>query len=184
MGLNEMRETIEVLNLYKLSYSYISFGFDFTSQYYFSPLVDYVWIMSQCIMQLLVNNLHTFDLPIFFTFGAQSIAEKLQSDVPVALKVAFDDLKVSDYKTRDTSIDDIYKYDKVELSVLLCDDNFIQKLNKEWRDVDQATDVLSMSQHIPELDLPIVRCCSSLSCWLCYLLVCLIRFLSFVAFVG
>ncbi|KAG6500925.1 hypothetical protein ZIOFF_040787 [Zingiber officinale] len=84
------------------------------------------------------------------------IAEKLQSDVPIVLKVAFDNLKASDYKTRDTSIGDIYKYDKVELSVLLCDDNFIQKLNKEWRDVDQATDVLSMSQHIPELDLPIL----------------------------
>ncbi|KAG6475255.1 hypothetical protein ZIOFF_064473 [Zingiber officinale] len=60
------------------------------------------------------------------------------------------------YKTRDTSMDDIDKYDKVELSVLLCDDNFIRKINKEWRDVDQATDVLSMSQHIPELDLSIL----------------------------
>ncbi|XP_042398015.1 endoribonuclease YBEY, chloroplastic-like isoform X2 [Zingiber officinale] len=59
-----------------------------------------------------------------------SIAEKLQSDVPIVLKVAFDNLKASDYKTRDTSI--------------------------EWRDVDQPTDVLSMSQHIPELDLPIL----------------------------
>ncbi|KAG6525219.1 hypothetical protein ZIOFF_015173 [Zingiber officinale] len=53
-------------------------------------------------------------------------------------------------------MDDIDKYDKVELSVLLCDDNFIRKINKEWRDVDQATDVLSMSQHIPELDLSIL----------------------------
>ncbi|WOL19666.1 hypothetical protein Cni_G28468 [Canna indica] len=85
-----------------------------------------------------------------------SIAEKLQSDVPVALKVALDGLKISEYSTRDTSINDFNKYEKVELSVLLCDDDFIQKLNKEWRDIDQATDVLSMSQHIPELDLPIL----------------------------
>ncbi|CAL9119548.1 unnamed protein product [Musa textilis] len=85
-----------------------------------------------------------------------SVAETLRSDVPVALKVAFDGLIASKYNTRDTSIDDVNKYEKVELSVLLCDDGFIQKLNKCWRDVDQATDVLSMSQHIPELGLPIL----------------------------
>lgn len=87
----------------------------------------------------------------------QSVAETLRSDVPVALKVALDGLLASKYNTRDTSIYDVNKYEKVELSVLLCDDGFIQKLNKYWRDVDQATDVLSMSQHIPELGHPIVR---------------------------
>ena len=81
----------------------------------------------------------------------------LRLNVPMAMKIAFDGLKDSDYKTRDTAIDDIGRFEKVELSVLLCNDDFIRKLNKDWRDEDHATDVLSMSQHIPELDLPIVR---------------------------
>ena len=75
----------------------------------------------------------------------------------MAMKIAFDGLHDSEYKTRDTSINDVGKFEKVELSVLLCNDDFMQKLNKEWRGVDAPTDVLSMSQHIPELDLPIVR---------------------------
>uniref|UniRef100_A0ACD5Z8G1 Uncharacterized protein n=1 Tax=Avena sativa TaxID=4498 RepID=A0ACD5Z8G1_AVESA len=41
--------------------------------------------------------------------------------------------------------------------LLLCDDGFIRKLNKEWRNEDHATDVLSMSQHIPGLDIPILQ---------------------------
>ncbi|KAJ0971411.1 hypothetical protein J5N97_019370 [Dioscorea zingiberensis] len=85
-----------------------------------------------------------------------SIAEMLSEDAPMAMKVAFDGLKDSEYRTRDTSISDVGKFDNIELSVLLCDDDFIQKLNKEWRDEDHATDVLSMSQHIPELDIPIL----------------------------
>lgn len=74
----------------------------------------------------------------------------------MAMKIAFDGLKDSEYKTRDTCIDDVGRFDKVELSVLLCNDDFIRKLNEEWRDEDHATDVLSMSQHIPGIDLPIV----------------------------
>lgn len=85
-----------------------------------------------------------------------SIAEILRLNVPMAMKIAFDGLKDSDYKTRDTAIDDVGKFEKVELSVLFCNDDFIRKLNKDWRDEDHATDVLSMSQHIPELDLPIL----------------------------
>lgn len=81
----------------------------------------------------------------------------LRLNVPMAMKIAFDGLQDSGYKTRETAIDDIGRFEKVELSVLLCNDDFIQKLNKDWRDEDYATDVLSMSQHIPELDLPIVR---------------------------
>ncbi|CAA7410392.1 unnamed protein product [Spirodela intermedia] len=84
-----------------------------------------------------------------------SIAEMLRLNVAMAMKVAFG-LLDSDYKTRDTSIDDLGRFEKIEASVLLCNDDFIQKLNKEWRDEDKATDVLSMSQHIPELDLPIL----------------------------
>ncbi|OAY84385.1 Endoribonuclease YbeY, partial [Ananas comosus] len=83
-----------------------------------------------------------------------SIAETLQMDVARAIKVAFDDIKDSEYKFRDKCIDDVDKYEKVELSLLLCNDKFIRKLNKEWRDEDRATDVLSMSQHVPELNMP------------------------------
>ncbi|XP_042486696.1 endoribonuclease YBEY, chloroplastic-like isoform X2 [Macadamia integrifolia] len=85
-----------------------------------------------------------------------SIAEMLKLNVPMAMKLAFDGLKDSEYTTRDTAIDDVGRYETVELSVLLCNDEFIRKLNKDWRDEDHATDVLSMSQHIPELKLPIL----------------------------
>lgn len=93
----------------------------------------------------------------FFLHFLQNIAEMLRLDVPKAMKLAFEDLKVSEYITRDTTISDLSGFENVELSILLCNDEFIRKLNKEWRDEDHATDVLSMSQHIPELKLPIVR---------------------------
>ncbi|TKY55945.1 metalloendopeptidase protein [Spatholobus suberectus] len=85
-----------------------------------------------------------------------SIAELLRLNAPMAMKLAFDGLKGSGYKTRDTAISDVGGFDSVELSVLLCNDEFIRKLNKEWRDEDHATDVLSMSQHVPGLKLPIL----------------------------
>nr|KJB65629.1 hypothetical protein B456_010G104100 [Gossypium raimondii] len=85
-----------------------------------------------------------------------SIAELLRLNVPMAMKLAFDRITDSNYKTRDTSIRDLGGFDSVELSVLLCNDEFIRKLNKEWRDEDHATDVLSMSEHIPELNLPVL----------------------------
>ncbi|KAI3902634.1 hypothetical protein MKW92_016315 [Papaver armeniacum] len=85
-----------------------------------------------------------------------NIAEMLRLNVPMAMKLAFDGLKDSPYKTRDTSIDDVGGYESVELSVLLCNDDFIRKLNKDWRDEDHATDVLSMSQHMPGLKLPML----------------------------
>lgn len=86
----------------------------------------------------------------------QRIAELLRLNVPMAMKVAFDGLKDSAYKTRDMAVSDVGGYQSVELSVLLCNDKFIRKLNKEWRGEDHATDVLSMSQHVPELKLPVV----------------------------
>ncbi|TVU33138.1 hypothetical protein EJB05_24924 [Eragrostis curvula] len=86
-----------------------------------------------------------------------SIAETLRTDAGKAVKLAFHNLEVSEYKTRDTSISNVNKYDSMEVSLLLCDDNFIRKLNKEWRDEDHATDVLSMSQHIPGLDIPVLQ---------------------------
>lgn len=80
----------------------------------------------------------------------------LRLNVPMAMKLAFERLSDSEYTTRDAAISDVGCFETVELSVLLCNDEFIRKLNKEWRDEDHATDVLSMSQHIPELKLPIV----------------------------
>ncbi|EAZ13478.1 hypothetical protein OsJ_03394 [Oryza sativa Japonica Group] len=74
----------------------------------------------------------------------------------MAMKIALDGLLDSNYKTRDTSISDVGRYDKVEVSVLLCNDNFIQNLNKEWRGEDSCIEMLSMSQYIPDLDVPIL----------------------------
>jgi rRNA maturation RNase YbeY len=87
----------------------------------------------------------------------QNIIEILKLNVPMAMKIALDGLLDYNYKTRDTSISDIGKYEKVEVSVLLCNDNFIQNLNKEWRGEDCATDMLSVSQYISDLDVPTVR---------------------------
>ncbi|KAH9617843.1 hypothetical protein KSS87_010719 [Heliosperma pusillum] len=85
-----------------------------------------------------------------------SISEMLRSNATEAMKLALEGLKDSKHKTRDTSINDVGRFETIELSLLLCNDEFIQTLNKEWRDEDHATDVLSMSQHIPELKLPIL----------------------------
>ncbi|KQK09643.1 endoribonuclease YBEY, chloroplastic [Brachypodium distachyon] len=85
-----------------------------------------------------------------------NIIEILKLNVPMAMKIALDGLLEYNYNTRDTSISDVGKYEKVEVSVLLGNDNFIQNLNKEWRGEDCATDMLSMSQYIPDLDVPIL----------------------------
>lgn len=87
----------------------------------------------------------------------------LRLNVPMAMKLAFDGLVDSTHKTRDNAISDVGGFESVELSVLLCNDHFIRKLNKEWRDEDHATDVLSMSDHMPGLNLPIVSTQSFLS---------------------
>ncbi|XP_057832987.2 endoribonuclease YBEY, chloroplastic isoform X2 [Cryptomeria japonica] len=86
-----------------------------------------------------------------------NIAELLHLNVPMAMKVAFDGIKDSTAKTRDTAIEDVGSFEKVELSVLLCDNDFIRELNKEWRDMDCTTDVISMSQHIPGCQLPVLK---------------------------
>ncbi|KAK8956330.1 hypothetical protein KSP40_PGU020184 [Platanthera guangdongensis] len=93
-----------------------------------------------------INSLHIM----------KNIAKKLEMDVPMAVALAFSHLDVANFKTRNVSINNISKFETVEVSLLLCNDQFIQNLNKEWRDEDQATDVLSMSQHIPELNIPVL----------------------------
>lgn len=63
-------------------------------------------------------------------------------------EIDFDGLKDSKYKTRETDIK-IGGFKTVQLSIMFCSDKFISELNKEWRDEDHATDVLYMSQHLP-----------------------------------
>ncbi|KAL8531244.1 hypothetical protein ACS0TY_008028 [Phlomoides rotata] len=57
----------------------------------------------------------------------------MRLNVPMAMKIAFERLIDSEYKTRDVVITDVGCFESVELSVLLCNDEFIQKLNKDWR---------------------------------------------------
>ncbi|KAI5021925.1 hypothetical protein ZWY2020_058655 [Hordeum vulgare] len=86
-----------------------------------------------------------------------SIAETHRTDAGKAMKLTLHNLGNSEYKTRDSCISNVDEYDSVEVPLLLCDDDFIRKLNNEWRDEDHATDVLSMSQHIPGLQIPILQ---------------------------
>ena len=39
-----------------------------------------------------------------------------------------------------------------EITIVVCDDKFIQKLNKEYRNIDQPTDVLSFPSNETDLD--------------------------------
>ncbi|KAG5524784.1 hypothetical protein RHGRI_031448 [Rhododendron griersonianum] len=84
------------------------------------------------------------------------IAEILRLNAPMVMKLALGRLKDLKSKTRDLAIDDVGCFESVELSLVFCNDEFIRQLNKEWRDEDHATDVLSMSQHVPELKIPIL----------------------------
>ncbi|KAI8531028.1 hypothetical protein RHMOL_Rhmol11G0106000 [Rhododendron molle] len=86
----------------------------------------------------------------------EGIAEILRLNAPMAMKLALGRLKDLKSKTRDLAIDDVGCFESVELSLVFCNDEFIRQLNKEWRDEDHATDVLSMSQHVPELKIPIL----------------------------
>ncbi|XP_004291154.1 PREDICTED: uncharacterized protein LOC101294624 isoform X1 [Fragaria vesca subsp. vesca] len=68
------------------------------------------------------------------------VAELLTVDVGSALNLAFGGFK-----------DSGGGFDSVEVSVLLCNDEFIRKRNQEWRDEDRATGVVSKSRHVPDL---------------------------------
>ncbi|KAK9757966.1 hypothetical protein RND81_01G197300 [Saponaria officinalis] len=80
----------------------------------------------------------------------------LRLNAPTSMKLALEGLKDSKHKTRDTSINDVGGFESIELSLLLCNNEFIRELNKDWRNENHATDVLSMSQHIPGIKLPIL----------------------------
>ncbi|XP_021907568.1 uncharacterized protein LOC110821909 isoform X2 [Carica papaya] len=82
--------------------------------------------------------------------------KELELNVSICIEEELPDDTEILHETRETAIQDVGGFQSVELSVLLCNDEFIRKLNKEWRDEDHATDVLSMSQHVPELKLPIL----------------------------
>jgi len=60
------------------------------------------------------------------------IVEMLRLNVPMALKLAFDGLKGSHYKTSATFVDggDVSKFRSVELFVLLCRNEHIRKVNR------------------------------------------------------
>ncbi|KAK9946608.1 hypothetical protein M0R45_012064 [Rubus argutus] len=77
-----------------------------------------------------------------------SIADLLRLNAQTAMRLAFDGLK-----------DSGGGFERAELSVLLCNDEFIRKRNKEWRGEDQAVDVLSKSHHVPNLNLPTLMLC-------------------------
>ena len=110
-------------------------------------------MFSRSVFQFVIECLLIFDSLLCM----QNIVEILKLNVPMAMKIALDGLLEYNYKTRDTSISDVGNYEKVEVSVSLCNDDSIQNLNKEWRGEDCATDMLSVSQYIPDLDVPTVR---------------------------
>lgn len=65
-------------------------------------------------------------------------------DGPLAVKLAVEDFE------------DFDKSETVELSVMLCNDACIQELNKQWRQKDTPTDVLSFPQDQPPGETPLV----------------------------
>ncbi|KAJ4821259.1 Endoribonuclease YbeY [Rhynchospora pubera] len=86
-----------------------------------------------------------------------NIAEMLKLNGPMAMKLAFDGISTSPATgDRSFTVTDVVKYEKVELSLVLCNDEYIRRINNEWRGEDHATDVLSVSHHTPDLDIPIL----------------------------
>lgn len=65
-------------------------------------------------------------------------------DGPLAVRLAIEGLE------------DLEKSETVELDVMLCNDACIQGLNKQWRDKDAPTDVLSFPQDQPPGETPTV----------------------------
>ncbi|KAG6547972.1 hypothetical protein Mapa_010794 [Marchantia paleacea] len=64
----------------------------------------------------------------------EALLKQLEIDGPLAVKLAVEELELEQ------------ETETVELSLLLCDDGYIQKLNKEWLGKDSPTDVLSFPQ--------------------------------------
>ncbi|KAG0492159.1 hypothetical protein HPP92_005557 [Vanilla planifolia] len=75
-----------------------------------------------------------------------NIVEMLKLNAPMAMKMTFDGIKELDCRVQDSSIDNLGQHEKIDLSILLCNDVFISKLHKEWRGVDCPTDVLCRFQ--------------------------------------
>jgi ssRNA-specific RNase YbeY (16S rRNA maturation enzyme) len=65
-------------------------------------------------------------------------------DGALAVKLAIEDFE------------DLDQSETVELSVMLCNDACIQELNKQWRQKDTSTDVLSFPQDQPPGETPLV----------------------------
>ncbi|KAJ3670941.1 hypothetical protein LUZ60_008367 [Juncus effusus] len=83
-----------------------------------------------------------------------NIAEMLKLNAPKAMQIAFEGLKDSVYETREKSITNVGKYEKVEFSIVLCNDECVKKLHNESRGEDRAADVLPISQQVTDLDIP------------------------------
>ncbi|KAJ7520296.1 hypothetical protein O6H91_20G077400 [Diphasiastrum complanatum] len=74
----------------------------------------------------------------------QAIVKQLETDGPLAVKLAVIKNGLVDGER------------EIELSVLICDDNYIQKLNKQWLGQDRPTDVISYPQGQPPEYSPIL----------------------------
>ncbi|CAN6183694.1 unnamed protein product [Urochloa humidicola] len=82
------------------------------------------------------------------------IVEIMKSNIPMVMKTALDRLQSDSNETGDNSMADISKYEKVEVSVSLCNDTFFQILSKKLG-VDNCNNyLLSVPQYSPDLQVP------------------------------
>ncbi|PKA57221.1 hypothetical protein AXF42_Ash002525 [Apostasia shenzhenica] len=86
-----------------------------------------------------------------------NIVEMLKLNAPMAMKTAFDVVKEFEFKTRDRSLDDISNFERIELSVLLCNDEFITKVNKDWQSIHFPPNVRFIAHDAQEIDKPILN---------------------------
>jgi len=73
---------------------------------------------------------------LFITFSATKKFDEVDYDLKMAIRNAI--LATLDYEA--------FQYD-AEVSVTFCDNEYIRKLNKEYRNVDKHTDVLSFPMY-------------------------------------
>lgn len=95
-------------------------------EFQLTPANDEVdWI----IVDVLLQETEDDRLPLYVT--GETFIENVQDDAKSLVRVLLRDAPV-------------------EMSVVLCTDKYIQDLNKQWRDKDAATDVLSFPQNDPD----------------------------------
>ncbi|KAL2641506.1 hypothetical protein R1flu_009093 [Riccia fluitans] len=90
--------------------------------------------------ELTINFPVSIDEGITVDSNLEALVQQLEVDAPLAIKLAVEELELEQ------------ETHTVELSMLLCNDTYIQKLNREWLGKDSPTDVLSFPQdQIPGL---------------------------------